>query len=171
MGWGVRHSIRRLISIGCVVFSMTSAATVAFAASPADSKAAQAADGSNDVVLTCTLTDANDYGSFDPSKHRAISKAFVIVFNDNEKAVSYVGGPAMSITTDPVWKTIFQNQIEFTADAAPQADGTILRYSGAVNRLTGKIYLYTLYVRNKSIVQSLPNTEETGSCLSGTRKF
>ena len=145
----------------CVVVAVAAIGSIAEAKS----------DPATETVLICTLTEVAAYPEHEPSKRTSIQQEFVLKFDDHTQTVTYVGGPFMTVTTDKVWKSEFENQIVFSADSPPMEDGAIIRESGIVSRLTGKIQFAEVLVKNGVVEQAGFNEMKYGTCAGGVRKF
>jgi hypothetical protein len=125
-----------------------------------------------EVVVVCKLASERDTRRPDvPPK--SVDKEFVLKFDDVEKRVTYIAGPAIRVIDEPMAKYNFDNEISFLGDSVVRGVGPgIFRYSGTVSRLTGKIVLNQLWLDPNGIgIKSVPWLEDTGTCVAGPRKF
>ena len=130
-----------------------------------------------DVVVVCRLNLEQSWpvnlGRNDLlQKWRPIDVEFVIKFDDARQQVTYVGGPAILVVPSPEFGDRFQNQIVFQGDSIP-IGAQFLRYSGYLDRLTAKIRLTTTFLRasDRQRDPSTNQTDQTGDCVAGRRKF
>ena len=89
--------------------------------------------------------------------------------------VQKIRGQLKAIQVEPLpdFQSRFENEIVFLGDSFVTYNGTILRYSGSLSRLTGKITLHTTYLRasDRKRDPSLLSEDATGTCTAGPRKF
>lgn len=160
--------VRNKIASGTRVLALI----FAFVASHSMSAAA------SEVVVICNLTLVEKF-SVNPTndelaqKPQPTSREFVLKFDDVQKRVTYIGGEAIQVKPLPDFQSRFENEIVFLGDSLVTFDGTIMRYSGGLSRLTGKIMLRTTYLRASDGNRDPSRLSEkaTGTCTAGPRKF
>jgi hypothetical protein len=121
-----------------------------------------------EIVLDCTLDEQLDLNDVNKGSRPTPKAPIAIAFDDVSNGVTYIMNPIVRVLD--TGNSVRKDEIAFAGEWV--LPPKIIKHSGSVSRLTGRIAFYTEEVDERGRrIASTPWTMATGTCVAGSRKF